>query len=150
MFKRFIATLAFLVFALCSQAQTAVTAAGGRADNSGCTLTYSVGQIAVAATQDGRLREGVVQPYTVEEVGITENAEVSSALTVYPNPTLDGVTMRRDDAVARTTVQLYSLDGRLIRTEEWVGEILRLDLGSLAAGVYMLKADGRTYKITKQ
>ena len=62
---------------------------------------------------------------------------------------MDGVNLRRDEA-AGTVVRLYSLEGRLLRSEQWDGTTLRLDLSALAAGVYMLQADGRTFKITKQ
>lgn len=150
MTKQFIAILTFSTFALCLQAQSAVTATGGVASDGAHVMTYSVGQTAVTATPDGRLREGVVQPYVVEEVSVPENAGVSPDLVVYPNPTLDGVTLRRQDMGRNAVVRLYALDGRLLRTEEWAGESLRLDLSALAAGVYMLKVNNITYKITKQ
>lgn len=145
--KRILTTVTLCVLALAAQAQTAVTAAGGTAGSATHAFTYSVGQVATAATADGQLREGVVQPLTVEPVGIA-NADTTT-LMVYPNPTMDGVNLRRDEA-AGTVVRLYSLEGRLLRSEQWDGTTLRLDLSALAAGVYMLQADGRTFKITKQ
>lgn len=145
--KRILTTVTLCVLALAAQAQTVVTAAGGTAGSATHAFTYSVGQVATAATADGQLREGVVQPLTVEPVGIA-NADATT-LTVYPNPTMDGVNLRRDEA-AGTVVRLYSLEGRLLRSEQWDGTALRLDLSALAAGVYMLQADGRTFKITKQ
>ena len=142
--KRILTTVTLCVLALAAQAQAVVTAAGGTAGSATHAFTYSVGQ---AATADGQLREGVVQPLTVEPVGIA-NADATT-LTVYPNPTMDGVNLRRDEA-AGTVVRLYSLEGRLLRSEQWDGTALRLDLSALAAGVYMLQADGRTFKITKK
>ena len=90
--------LALVLLPLAAGAQEAVTAGGGTAEGGGYALTYSVGQTAVATAADGQLREGVVQPITVEDVGVPGGAELSSAVTVFPNPTMDGVTFPRTSA----------------------------------------------------
>lgn len=148
--KHLLAIMLCSAVVLSVQAQSAVTITGGMAADGVHTMTYSVGQTAVTATPDGGLREGVVQPYIIEKVSVPENLCESSDLTVYPNPTLDGVTLRSQDAGRRAEVRLFALDGRLLRTEEWTGESLRLDLSALPTGVYMLKVNNITYKITKQ
>ncbi|MBR1549743.1 MAG: T9SS type A sorting domain-containing protein [Bacteroidales bacterium] len=132
-------------------AQTAVTSTGGTAEGGGYALTYSVGQVATAATADGWLREGVVQPITIEEVGLPWSADVSSAVTVYPNPTMDGVVVRADaGGTPALQVRLYTLSGQLLGTMQSSGkEDVRIDLGVYAAGVYMLQVNNKTYKITK-
>lgn len=147
--KHITTLLALALLPLAAGAQTAVPAAGGTAEGGGYALTYSVGQVATAA--DGQLREGVVQPLSVEEVGIPRAADLACTLTVFPNPATEGITLSRDGAeTAPAEVRLYSLDGRLLRSEQWQGPSLALDLRALAAGVYMLQTQGRTFKITKQ
>lgn len=52
---------------------------------------------------------------------------------------------------ANSTVNVYSMDGKLVRqlTAQRAGTY-RLSLSSLPAGVYIVKADTITYKITKR
>ena len=52
---------------------------------------------------------------------------------------------------ANSTVNVYSMDGKLVRqlTAQRAGTY-RLSLSSLPAGVYIVKADNITYKITKR
>lgn len=131
--------------------QTAVVSAGGTAADASHTLSYSVGQVAVqaATTTDGRLTEGVLQPIAVKDVSI-EGAEDPWRVVVFPNPTTMGITLRREVTASPASVRLYSLEGRLLHFEQWHGASLTLDLNAMAAGVYMLQVDNRTYKITKQ
>ena len=52
---------------------------------------------------------------------------------------------------ANSTVKVYSMDGKLVRqlTAQRAGTY-RLSLSSLPSGVYIVKADNITYKITKR
>ena len=52
---------------------------------------------------------------------------------------------------ANSTVNVYSMDGKLVSqlTAQRAGTY-RLSLSSLPAGVYLVKADNITYKITKR
>ena len=61
-----------------------------------------------------------------------------------------GITLRREVTASPASVRLYSTEGRLLRNEQWHGATLTLDLNAMAAGVYMLQVDNKTYKITKQ
>lgn len=146
--------LALVLLPLAAGAQEAVAAVGGTAEGGGYALTYSVGQTAVATATDGQLREGVVQPLVVEEVGVPRGAELSSAVTVFPNPTMDGVTVRQAGPDAGGTpalqVKVYSQSGQLLGTVQGSdkGDV-HIDLGAYAAGVYMLQVNEKTFKITK-
>lgn len=142
-------TVAFCA-AVAAWGQTAVAATGGSARGGGYALSYSVGQVAAAATPDGRLREGVVQPLIVEEVGIARQSDAPCTLSVFPNPAVSGLTLSREGAgEVPSEVRLYSLDGRLMASTTWSGPSLTLDLGAFAAGMYMLQIDDKTFKITK-
>lgn len=101
-----------------------------------------------ASSSNHSVREGVLQPITVQEVSIGTTA-AETGIRVFPNPTTDGVTLQRP-SVQSTTVQLYSLEGRLLREERWEGSEMQLNLASLPSGTYLLKTDKQTFKITKQ
>ena len=52
---------------------------------------------------------------------------------------------------ANSTVNVYSTDGKLVRQlKAQRAGTYRLSLSSLRAGVYLVKADNITYKITKR
>ena len=52
---------------------------------------------------------------------------------------------------ANSTVNVYSTDGKLVRhLKAQRAGTYRLNLSSLRAGVYLVKADNTTYKITKR
>lgn len=153
MIKRTFKTIVLLL--LCgltatAAAQTAVVSGGGTASGSTYSVSYSVGQLAVgsASSSNHSVREGVLQPITVQEVSIGTTA-AETGIRVFPNPTTDGVTLQRP-SVQSTTVQLYSLEGRLLREERWEGSEMQLNLASLPSGTYLLKTDKQTFKITKQ
>lgn len=149
--KTLFALLALLPLA--TRGQTAVVTTGGTAESATHHISYSIGQIAVGSdhTVTFQLNEGVVQPFTIEEVGIAEWKDESVKLKVFPNPTTMSVTLRREDNTSPVEVRLYTLDGRLLHTEQWDGPTLTLDLNAYAAGVYMLQLNNnRTLKIAKQ
>ena len=147
--KTLFALLALLPMA--ARGQTTVVTTGGTAESATHQASYSVGQIAVGSdhTATFRLNEGVQQPITVEDVSI-DCADNLTPLVIYPNPTTMSVTLQREGETSPAHVWLYSLEGRLLRTEQWDGTTLTLDLNAYAAGVYMLQVNNKTYKITKQ
>lgn len=144
--------LAFLcVLPLVARGQTAVVSAGGSAESGTHHVSYSVGQIAVGSnhTASFRLNEGVQQPLTVEDVSIG-CTDSPTQVIIYPNPTTMSVSLKREGDVEPSNVRLYSIDGRLLLTEQWDEATLTLDLKAYADGVYMLQVDNKTYKITKR
>ena len=151
---KIITALLGFMLPLAAVAQTAVVASGGRAENAAHQVSYSVGQIAVGngnTTAHG-LSEGVLQPLIIEEVGIDNPplSTLNSPLSVFPNPTTGGITIRTAGEAPAYHLRLYTLDGRLLHTEQWGGTTLTINLNAYPAGVYMLQVNNKTYKITKQ
>ena len=73
-------------------------------------------------------------------------------LTVDPAEiSMEGGTLVISQMKANSTVNVYSMDGKLVRqlTAQRAGTY-RLSLSSFPAGVYLVKADNYTFKITKQ
>ena len=93
-----------------------------------------------------------MQPATYRVESISEAHDI--AVSIFPNPTSDGVTLHRDYTDKPLTVELYSADGQRLETSDWETATMRLDMSRYAAGAYILKvnADNRisTYKITKR
>jgi uncharacterized repeat protein (TIGR01451 family) len=71
-----------------------------------------------------------------------------AALSVYPNPTKDAVTVRLDGSALQRLV-LTALDGRVVAEIECSGTSASFDIGGVAAGSYTLvvrTTEGRTIR----
>lgn len=81
-----------------------------------------------------------------------KNTSGIDELTVDPAEiSMEGGTLVISQMKANSTVNVYSMDGKLVRqlTAQRAGTY-RLSLSSFPAGVYLVKADNTTFKITKQ
>jgi hypothetical protein len=71
-------------------------------------------------------------------------------LSVYPNPVVDGqLTIENLQSLA-TTVEVYSIDGKLVRVYQVTGESATINVSTLPQGVYLVKAAGKVAKVVKQ
>ena len=89
--------------------------------------------------------------YCMHTVGVTEQDALKKALSVYPNPASDYITLKMEDASAPIRyVRLYDLAGRLVRSVDQLNaRDLRIDLHSLSAGSYLLKAGFASGEVTR-
>lgn len=72
-------------------------------------------------------------------------------LVLYPNPVKDVLWIRTDmDLQLPAGIDLYNLSGYRINSFSLKGQLQRIDLGTLPAGVYIIRAAGRNYKIYKE
>ena len=58
-------------------------------------------------------------------------------------------TIRLNNLPAGTTVGIYTIDGKQIYSHASDGSTFSLPLSTLKSGVYIVKANGLTYKIQK-
>ena len=114
--------------------------------NGSATLPAPISQtIAFPQALPGLLDEDGYTMTVVDPNGIAEANETFS-LGVYPNPT-DGIsTLDVNSMVAgNATIEVYSITGSMVMTSTNVIRIganrLNLDLSSVPAGIYMVKAD---------
>jgi uncharacterized membrane protein len=80
--------------------------------------------------------------------GVSGVPEPVAALSVYPNPTKDAVTVRVDSNALQRLV-LTALDGRVVAEIQCIGTSASFDIGGLAAGSYTLvvhTTEGRTIR----
>ena len=68
-------------------------------------------------------------------------------LELFPNPVVDGLTIKLNSSYRKIDIQVYSLLGQLVKTAKMTNGIeYKLNLSDLSAGSYVIKinADGKT------
>lgn len=88
----------------------------------------------------------------IKKISFTHPTAVESVnslkLGVYPNPSMDEVTV--EGVNAGVIVRLFTIDGRLLNVTVAESETARINVSSLAAGTYLLQAGNNVVKIIKQ
>lgn len=158
---------AFVLIALiltggCLMAQSTFGVTGGNVKGASGSLTYTMGQFAIETTYGkvtnasrvaANLREGVQQTYTVEELRIDGVQPLDCNVNVYPNPTVDYVTVGLANDIPDLHYELYSIDGKLLQKGTIQQAEQNIEMRNYAAGTYVLRlAAGRasnSYRIVK-
>lgn len=68
-----------------------------------------------------------------------ENVQAENKLRIYPNPAKNILNVELEES-ATLTLQVFSIDGRLLQTEKASGKTTALNVSNLPAGQYLLKA----------
>ena len=153
-----IGQLFLLVFGLLTaQAQEAVIAVGGNASGSTGTVAYSIGQIVYTTNTgiNGLVAQGVQQPYIISVVLGVEHQTIQLDFTVYPNPTINFLTLNVGNAELSTlNFQLYDLSGKLIESRKILSSTETISMENLPSALYFLRVtnnnqDLKTFKIIK-
>jgi hypothetical protein len=153
------ALLALGLFVTGAQAQEALPATGGNASGSSGSVSYSVGQVFyyTLAGDNVTLLQGVQQPYEISVISGMENAGgISLDCMVYPNPTMDKLTMKVDSFdPGNLSFQLFTPNGKLLVNKKLTGKETTISLGNLMPGIYFLKVldkqkEIKTFKIVKR
>ncbi len=145
-------------FVVAVNAQSAIVPVGGDAQNNTGSVSYTVGQIAVATvSSDGgsvSVSEGVQQPYEIMTVGVNNYPQITLNAKIYPNPTdnmaqleLNGFEIPNGGLQA----YLYDANGKLLQTILVTEDITVFHIGYYATGNYLLevKSEGRSLKTFK-
>ena len=126
-------------------AQQAVPAAGNDASGSGGTCSYTIGQIAYTANSgtNGKVNQGVQQPYEIFTTLGLEEQNISLELTAFPNPTNGSMTISLNEPTQeKLSYQLFDTRGKLIEEKEIVQNETGVSMDQLASGAYLLKITG--------
>jgi len=105
-----------------SNAQQAISAAGGNASGSGGKVSYSIGQLFYSynTSPDYSVAQGVQQPWEISI--ITEIAEAESInlkYSVYPNPVSDNLILEIDDFDnEKLEYILFDINGKLLKNDK--------------------------------
>jgi len=125
-----------------TQAQNAITTAGGDATGVGGSVAWSLGQVVYTkyTAGNGSVAEGVQQPREISVTAGTQTGGFNFSLLVFPNPTNDFVTLQlkyyNNENLAW---QLFDFTGRLVGTNKITGNNTKIAMKQLAASVYLLK-----------
>ena len=144
-------------------AQTAIPAAGGDANGSGGTASYSVGQIVYTTNSggtNGSVAQGVQQPFEISELTAIEEAKgISLVVSAYPNPTNDYLTLQVDASTTLSiqllSYQLFDISGKLLETKKLESNQTNIVMSNLVPAIYFLKIvqskkELKTFKIVKR
>ena len=153
----FILIAVLLSLSLC--AQETIPAAGGNAEGSGGSVSFTIGQTFYTAPNgaSGSALQGIQQPYEIIVVtGIEEARGIDLVLAVFPNPVTDFLVLKVDQYdLEKLYYQLFDLQGRMIKLGEIEGEETVIDMSVTAPSVYLLRVLGnekniKTFRIIKQ
>ncbi len=132
---------------LTAQAQQAATTTGGDATGSGGTVAYSVGLVVHTTNTGaaGSLAQGVQQAYEISIVSTFEDQPSSLDLRVYPNPTIDQLSLHVGNIeLSNLSFQLFDLNGKLIASKKIALETETIQMEALPSGVYFLNVTHKT------
>lgn len=124
-----------------TQAQQALTAAGGEATGSGGSTGYTVGQVAYTTNSatSGSVAQGVQQPYTVLPTSLQTGPDGLLLLTAFPNPATDLLTLHTNTMTSPSAeARLFASDGSIVRQKVLEGSDTAFDLKNVAVGKYTL------------
>ncbi|MBQ2075875.1 MAG: T9SS type A sorting domain-containing protein, partial [Bacteroidales bacterium] len=79
---------------------------------------------------------------------ITGIDEIASSISVYPNPASDIVTISADEAI--THIEIVSITGQTLRTEEVNSDRIDCNIESIPAGTYLIRIFGNTNVYVKK
>jgi hypothetical protein len=141
--------IAMLGMGIASQAQSlerqVIGSAGGYEEEAGYSLSFTVGEPVVETAISGSLvlTQGFQQPDDIR-VGINDVVKVNMDYLIFPNPTIDKLTVQLTaDHAMEVTISLHDMLGR--KFDQLDRKVLvdgvtqqQYDLSSLAAANYML------------
>jgi hypothetical protein len=140
------------------KAQESIVASGNNFSNSSGSVSYSLGQIAYTTNtgSNGTISQGVQQPYEIFDLSGNQNITLNFALTAYPNPTSEFLTLNYSNYTnENANYQILNLEGKLLETNNINSTQTLIDFGKMAAGSYTIKVtldnkELQVFKILKQ
>jgi hypothetical protein len=140
--------------------ETLVTAGEDASGGSG-TVTYSIGQVFYTdmAESTYNVSQGVQQGAANNNLSTEENGtEATTEVSVFPNPTIDYVTIKILGSQVENiqgSYRLYDLQGRLLKQEAAIQSETQLNITDLRAAIYLLQVYNdneilKTFKIVKK
>lgn len=138
-------------------AQETTLATGGDAAGNG-SVSYSIGQVFYLTNSgiDGTVAQGVQQAYEISSVvGVKEYDAITLGFEIYPNPTIDYLTLDvKDFPLNELDYVLYDMSGRVLANDALNQIKTIIEMMNFPPSTYFLKvSDGtsimKTFKIIK-
>lgn len=123
-----------------ASAQESLNTTGGEATGAGGTVSYSVGQVAYTTNEgsNGSVEQGVQHAYIISSAGI-ENPNTSLKVNLFPNPTVDGITLELEQLNTGDYYRLLDAQGQMVLTDQISALQTQIDTKDLGAATYYLE-----------
>lgn len=119
--------------------QSNTVSAGGDAEGSNGSVSYSIGQIFYisAEGENGNINQGVQQPYDAEIITGIEHEQIRAI--IYPNPTLGQIQLQFDtDSYSNCKAELIDGAGKLVGVQTNLSSNNIFSLEMAPNGIYTL------------
>lgn len=134
--------------------QEAVTTAGGESTGTG-SVSFTIGQIVYSqiSSDDNFIIQGVQQPFEIFSDG--KNKFISLEYSVYPNPTVDYLTLKIINFNHQAlSYKLYDTNGKLIKNSKLLESNTNIEMKYLQSAMYFLVVSNdlkvlKSFKIIK-
>lgn len=138
--------LTFLVNVL--QAQSSVNSGGGDGNNSGSSISYTVGQIDFfpIANSNTTFTPGIQQAYSI--ITSSSYGVANQIISVFPNPANNHFQINLNN-ISQSNYTLYSIDGSTVLKGFLHHQNSNVDISYLDAGIYYLKINNTSIKVIK-
>lgn len=81
---------------------------------------------------------------------LLDDEEIFSGIDLYPNPAQTSFSIKLSEQIRPATVEVYDINGRLIKTITTDKPSVLMDVTNWARGVYMVKISTSEKTITKK
>ena len=138
-----------------SLAPQVISTSGTSFSNASGQLDWTIGEPITATlnASGNELTQGFHQPNLV--ITAVDDLAADYSVSVYPNPTVDYVTLQFHNLKENLSIELYTADGKLLESKQ-AGSItdLQINMSNYAAGAYFLaiktsNSATKNYKIIK-
>jgi hypothetical protein len=163
--KKNLTTILLILLYTGLNAQTTLSTSGGDASGTGGTASYTIGQMVFTtnASSNGSVAQGVQQPFEISVVtALDEVDEINLAVSAYPNPITDLLTLKINSATlinnSTLNYQLYDVNGKLLELKKIESAEINISTQNLTPATYYLKvlfkqnsssSELKTFKIIK-
>ena len=141
----------FIILSLHMHAQQNTVVAGGDAKTMDGTVSYTLGQSTYTSNSEssGTINEGIQQPYQVFEILSTDEFIEHFNVSVYPNPASKEITLEVENYKNENlTYRLFDINGKLLLTDNLIGNKTRIPLNKLSSANYLLKISNGNKEVT--
>ena len=158
MIKKKLFVCAVLLVVAQLNAQEANVSSGGNTNGTNGNVSYSVGQVVYTTNigSTGSMAQGEQQPFEIQTVLGVDNFNVNLQMTVYPNPTVNLLSLEvKDYDTTAMSYQLFDLNGSLILDNKIATNTTTINLEQYPSAIYLLKVidnnkEVKIFKIIKK
>ncbi len=122
--------------------QRDAVASGGQASGAGGNVSYSIGQIdyITASGSNGKLSEGVQQPYEIFVYTGIDEKNINLSVAVYPNPTIESIIISvKNISIQGVSYHLYDAQGKLVADKKLTEENTTILMSELPSAIYLIE-----------